>query len=129
VRRRASVRENLALVVAGMIGLALAIIADQRGMPQKWHAAIVGTVVPFAVVILSYRRRWTYWSFWASWSICLALHSLIIWILFQYVLSGVQHLGTVFWFPVALIEVFVLIVAIKRVEDKLTGRREVVRLS
>ena len=117
------------MILGAVVALALATIADRRGMPQKWHAAIVGTVVPFGVVVLSYRLRWRRWSFWASLAICLIVHTLAIWTIFQYALWDVHTLGTLVWTPVAFVEMFVLLVALKRIEDLLTGKRERVTLS
>jgi hypothetical protein len=56
-------------------------------------------------------------------AICLAVHSLTIWILFQYVLMNVRTLGLLLWLPVAFIETFALFVVVKQVEEKLTGKR------
>jgi ABC-type iron transport system FetAB permease component len=128
-RKRLLSRENIGILIGLVISLVLAVIADRRGMPHKWHAAIFGTTVPFGVVVLSYPLRWSRWSFWVSLGICLIVHTLAMWIIFQHILSNIQNLGILLWLPVAFIEMFVLLVAVKRVEEKLTGKRETVRLS
>jgi hypothetical protein len=128
-KKRSSVRENLGILAIAIVGLGLAIVSDRFGMPQKWHAAVLGTVVPFGVAIMSLRGRWSRWTFWEALTGCLVVHLLLIWVFFQYALANVLRLGTVYWFPVALVAVFVLLVAVKRVEEKLTGKRERYKLS
>lgn len=126
---RRSSRDNLGIFVMLLCLLALVIPADRMGMPQKWHAAILGTVAPFGVAILLYRLRWSKWSFWAALIISLVIHVAAMYVFFQYVLSNVRTFGWLWWTPVAFVETFILIVAIKRVEEKLTGKREIVTLS
>jgi ABC-type iron transport system FetAB permease component len=123
-KKRVLTRENFGILVMALLALALATITDRRGMPHKWHAAILGTVIPFGVVVLSYPLRWSRWSFWVSLGICLIVHTLAIWIVFQHILSNIQNLGILLWLPIAFIEMFVLLVAVKRVEEKLTGKPE-----
>jgi hypothetical protein len=126
---RSSTRENIGVFVAVLIALAFATMTDRIGMPHKWHVAILVTIAPFAVVVLSYRLRWSRWSFWMSLTLCLTVHIVAIWVFFQYVLINVRNLGMLLWFPVVFVEMFVLLVAVKRVEEKLTGKREKVKLS
>lgn len=123
-RKRLLRRENLALLIGVAIALALATFMDRRGMPHKWHTAILGTVVPFGVVIVTFPLRWKRWSFWAALAICLAVHTILIWIFFQYVLSNVRTFGLLLWFPVPFVEMFVLFVAVKRVEEKIMGKNK-----
>jgi hypothetical protein len=112
-----------------VVGLGLAVVSDRNGMPQKWHAAISGTVVPFGVAVMALRGRWSKWTFWEALTGCLVVHLFVIWVFFQYVLANILLLGTMYWFPVAFVEVFVLIVAVKKVEEQLTGKRETYKLS
>ena len=98
-------------------------------MSQKWHAAIVGSITSFSVVILSYRLRWSRWSFWAAIAICLTIHSFAVWVVFRYALMNVQIIGILAWSPIALVEMFLLLLAVKVVEERLTGRHEIVKLS
>ncbi len=128
-KSRSSRRENIGLLVGVCLTLIAAVIMDDRGMPQKWHAAIFGTTLPFVFVILIYHPAWLRrWSFWASVAICLALHLVGIWIFFQYVLKNVQQLGWGLWLPAAAVEAIVLLVAIKKIEEKLMGKHEVIEL-
>jgi hypothetical protein len=113
------------LVIALIIGE----VMDRNGMPQKWHAAIVGSLLPFAVAIISYRRWWLRWSFWASLTICAVIHVIAVWFLFQYVFANIKNMGIVVWAPIAFVETFVLLVAVKKVAEQMTGRHESVRLS
>ena len=102
---------------------------DRRGMPQKWHAAIIGTIFPFIFVVFSYPSTWLRRrSFWTAVGICLAIHLVGIWLLFQYVLARVQHFGTLFWLPVAFVEAVVLLIVVRKVENRLTGKNEMVDL-
>src|ERR1700740_3287887 len=123
-KRRIIRRDNIGLASGALAAVGLAIITDNRGMPHKWHTAIFGTVLPFLLVILTYPLRWRRWSFWASLAICLAVHSVLIWLFFQYALANVRTLGLLFWLPIAFVEMFVLFVAVKKVEEKLTGKKE-----
>jgi hypothetical protein len=128
-KHRLFTKENgfVALLVA--FALVLALAADRRGMPQKWHAAIVGTVTPFGVCVYSVRVAWTRWSFWVALSILFAVHLFAIWIFYEYVLLNVKILGTIYSFPVAFVEAFVLLFAVKILEEKLTGKREYYKLT
>jgi threonine/homoserine efflux transporter RhtA len=127
--KRSSLREYLGILVMLLIALGLATLSDREGMPQKWHAAILGTVVPFGVAVMSLRRRWARRTFWTALLMCLAVHILLMWIFFERVLSNIQNFGTIYWFPVAFVETFVLLLVVKRVEEKLTGTRETYKLS
>ncbi len=121
--------ERAGTAAALILALALAVVFDNRGMPQKWHTAIFGTVVPFMTVIMILRWRWPDWSTWVSVAICLAFHSVAIWAFFRYVILGAYGPGMLLWYPVALVEVFVLIAVVKPVAELLTGRKEIWYLS
>jgi ABC-type iron transport system FetAB permease component len=112
-RKRLLSRENIGIFCGLVISLVLAIIADRRGMPHKWYTAIFGTTVPFGVVILSYPLRWKRSSFWAALTICLVIHTVAIWAFFEDVLSNTQTFGLLLWLPVAFIETFVLLAAVR----------------
>ena len=123
-RKRLFSRENIAYFAMGVVTLALAIIADNRGMPHKWHTAIFGTVVPFTCIVISLPSRWRQWSFWVALTICLAVHIIAMWFFFQYVLVSAQGIGLLLWFPIAVIELVVLLVAVKRIAERLDGKKE-----
>jgi hypothetical protein len=126
---RSSTSDNIIFLIASVFAIATAEMMDQRGMPQKWHAAIVGTLLPFAIVIMNYRRWWLRWFFWASLAICFFIHIIFISIFFQYAIANVQSLGILAWTPIAFVETFVVIVAVKKLAEKIAGKRESVRLS
>ena len=127
IRNRASVRNWAVTLIAALLTFALLAGADNRGIPKKWVTAVMGTLVPFSYVVYACRRQLRH-SFWMSLSICLAIHSLAIWAIFQYVLVDFQNVSIWLWFPVMLIETFVLLVAVKRIEEKYASHHETNRI-
>jgi hypothetical protein len=129
IRHRSLIQENLGLLIGVSVKIVAAIIMDGKGMAQKWHAAILGTTVPFVSVVLSYPSAWPRrWSFWTSVAICMTLHLIGIWIFFQYGLINVSRLGWGLWLPIAAVEAVALLVVVKKIEETLTGNHEVVEL-
>jgi hypothetical protein len=61
-------------------------------------------------------------------AICLTLHSVVIWVFFEYALSDVQTFSIWIWFPVMFIEAFALLIIVKRIEEKFTGQHEKMKL-
>jgi hypothetical protein len=120
--KRSSFAENVLILCGAVIAIAAVTVADRHGAPQRWHAAVTGTVVPFLVIVWIYRMRWPRWTFWASLTTCLAVHVIAIYIFFAYVLRNVKSLALLLWFPVMFIEVFVLLVVVQRLDDKFGGR-------
>jgi hypothetical protein len=45
------------------------------------------------------------------------------------VLLNIRHIATLTWAPVAFVETFALLVAVVKVEEKLSGKRERIMLS
>src|SRR5207245_4091788 len=129
IRRRTSLWENTFVILVAALGFAAVVMADTRGMPRKWHAAIFGTLIPFGFVIYANRRRLLRWSFWASLVVCFGLHFTAIWIFFQFVLINIQTVSIWLWFPVAFAEAWLLLIVVKRIEEKFTGQRETIRLT
>jgi hypothetical protein len=121
IRRRWSIAETLFLAVIGTSVFLMAGWADSKGLPLKWVTALVGTIVPFAVMVFTLREGAVRWSFWAAVCVCLFVHLLVIWIVFQYVLASIRSLSPLFWLPVMLLEMFVLLITVSRVENMLTG--------
>jgi hypothetical protein len=126
---RSSTRENILILLSVVLALVLVEVSDRQGIPQKWHAAIVGTIIPFMAVVARYRLRWRQWYFWISLGICFLIHTIAIWIVFKYVLWNVRGLGILLWAPIAFVEMFVLLIAVRRLEQLLTGKTELVNLS
>ena len=127
IKRQRSVWEYALLSLTAITVFALAVAAHDRGIAQKWVTAVFGTAFPFAFVTYL-RRESLRRSFWLSLAICLAVHCITIALVFRYVLIDFQTFSPLLWYPVMIVEVFVLLIAVKRIEDKLTGTHEVVRL-
>jgi hypothetical protein len=56
------------------------------------------------------------------------VHAVAIWIFLDYVLWNLDRVGTIFAVIPAFVECFVLLIAVKRIEERLTGKHEVVNL-
>lgn len=128
-KNRASLWEYALLLLIGVFTFMLASDFHSRGIPQKWATAMMGTIITFGFVIYACRRMFNRWAFWAAIGICLGAHILAMWVFFQYVLSGVERFSILFWYPIMLVEAFGLLIAVKRIHDKLTGKRETIKLS
>jgi len=126
-RRRASFFENSILVLVGVTVFYLAGLAHDRGIAQKWVTALFATVAPFSMVIYA-RRKTLSWSFGMALLICLVIHILAIWAIFEYVLASFSRFSPLFWLPIMLVELFGLIIVSRRIERAFTGRRDVVKL-
>jgi hypothetical protein len=130
IKRRVSLRGWGITLFGAVMAFGLAWAADEKGIPKKWVTAVLATIFPFAFALYVRRhdgpRRS---SFWGSIAICLGVHAAVVAMFFHYVLADVQTFSIWFWFPVMVGEMFGLIVAVKRIEEKITGRRETVKLS
>lgn len=117
-------------IFGAVMAFTLAWAADEKGIPKKWVTAVMATVFPFAFVVYARRhhglRRW---SFWSAVIICLAVHCAVVGMVFRYALANVQTFSIWFWFPIMVAEMFVLLIVVKRIEEKITGRQETVKLS
>jgi hypothetical protein len=121
IKRNRSIREGVFLLVAGIFAYMVIAYVDSRGLDRKWATAVFGTIVPFGFVIYMHRQRLRRRSFWASVFACLVIHSTAIWVFFQYTLAAFRSLSPLLWYPVMLVEMFGLLIAVKRIEEKLTG--------
>jgi hypothetical protein len=128
IRKRASYWETGLLVLIGVFAFVLAGNLHDKGVPQKWGAAVLGTLIPFGFVIYAFRERLFRQSFWGAFSFCLLAHLLVLWAFFEYVLSNTERLSVLLWLPVMLVEVFLLLILVKRIEEKLTGERYTIKL-
>ena len=122
INRRSSLIENILIWGLAFLCLGLAIKMDRVGMPQKWHAAIVGTAVSFGGVVLVYRTKWSQWHFWAAIAVCFVVHLLVISIVFDKVLASVEVLGILLWSPIAFAEGIFLLGIVPMVQRKFTSR-------
>lgn len=68
------------------------------------------------------------WAFWVAVGICLTAHSIIVWIVFEYVFHGLDRVSILLWLPVALAETVALLIVVKRIHDALSGNREDIRI-
>jgi hypothetical protein len=125
---RASFMEYAVLLLVGALSFLLARNLHERGIPLKWATAIMGTVVIFAFVIYVCGNLLTRWAFWVAVAICFLVHIVVTWMFFQLFLSGFERFSILCFYPLMLIEVFVLLVAVKRIHDKLTGNHETLEL-
>jgi hypothetical protein len=130
--------ENIVTGIAGAAAVGIAFALDNRGLPQKWHAAIMWTFTAFLLYILlsrhgrfvgvrvDYAHRklsrdgWRRWRFWVISIIVMALHLLFIYLLFAVVLARVRVLGMIYVYPLALAEGVVLTGLVARIERATT---------
>jgi hypothetical protein len=124
IKRRASARENIGVLVAGLLFLAALVLADRAGMPRKWHTAIYATAGPFGTVIVFSPSYWRRWTFWLTIAVCLAVHALAIYALFEHVFPANAYPGILIWTPIAFVETFAVLVAVLRVERRLKHKKE-----
>jgi hypothetical protein len=123
IKRGRAIRESIWLLAVVVFCLIATFYTEKWGLDRKWVTALLGTVVPFGFVTYVNRRRLARWSFWISLFVCLAIHLLAVWAVFQYVLSGFRTFSPLLWYPVMLLEMFALLIVEKRLEEKLTGER------
>jgi hypothetical protein len=128
-KRRTSFKEYALLLWIGLFAYVLASDLHDRGLPHKWATATLGTIGTFGFVIWACRQMWNRWAFWAAIGVCLGVHTVVIWVFFQYILHGVDRFSILFWYPIMLGEVVALLIAVKRIHDKLTSKRETIKLS
>jgi hypothetical protein len=128
-RKRSAFWENGLILLGALVALVIVRIADKSGMPKRWHAAVLGTIVPFLTVVWFYRARWSRWSLWAALTVCLLIHLSATWILFQFIMANVQNIGLLLWFPVAFVESFALLLVVTAVENLFLGKRGNIKVS
>ena len=116
------------LVLIGLFSFFLAGDLHRHGVASRWGTAISGTLLTFGVVAYAFRTHFLRLSFWISFLLCLAIHSVMLGLIFRYVLSGIDRFSPLFWLPFVLIETLILLIAIKRIEERITGKHEIIRL-
>ena len=112
--------ENVYAVVVALLGLAGALMADRFGLPQKWHAAIVGTLVAFGGCAWVYRSRWSIVEFWLALGTCFMIHLIGIWLVFAELLSEAKTFGILIWAPVAFVEGIFLLGLVPALQRKIS---------
>ena len=118
--------EAALLILTAIFSFFLAGELHHRGIAPKWGTAIVGTLLTFAFVFYAFRSHLLRWSFWISFLLCAAIHAGLMWFIFEYVLASFTHLSPLLWFPFILIEILVLMVVVKRIEERITGKHEII---
>jgi 1,4-dihydroxy-2-naphthoate octaprenyltransferase len=111
--------ENVYVAILSLFGLAVAVITDHAGMPQKWHAAIVGTLVAFSGCAWVFRSRWSKPEFWLALGTCFVLHLFGIWFVFAQLLSEAKNFGILIWAPVAFVEAVFLLGLVPALQRKI----------
>jgi peptidoglycan/LPS O-acetylase OafA/YrhL len=129
IRRRSSFWQNVLVILIGVLTFFLAIEADNKGIQLKWVTALLVTIIPFGMVLYGYRALLRKWSFWAAVVMCLAVHSIAIWILFGYVFMAFQRVSILLWYPFMMAEVFVLVVLVAKINNLLAGQNERIRFN
>jgi len=112
------------MLLVAVVAFLLASDLHNRGIHQKWGTAIIGTIITFGFVVYACRQMLSRWAFWVALGICFGAHVIMVWVFFQFLLSSFERFSILLWYPIILVEVFVLLIAVKRIHDKLTGRRE-----
>jgi uncharacterized membrane protein YccC len=102
--------------------LAAVIMTASAGMPQKWHAAILGALVPFAAVVSIKRSSWLRSTFWTTLAACFVVNLLLLWVFFEIILRNVTTFGWIWWVPVAFVESVVLLHFQPKLERKLRAQ-------
>ena len=123
VKEQGSSGENIGLIVMIAVGFIAVLIANHFGLSQKWHAAVVGTAVPFGVVTIMYRKKWFCTEFWVSLVALFLVHAVLIWTIFAVLLQNVRTVGILLWIPVTFFETFVLLGLVSRLEQTLRNIR------
>ena len=138
IARRSERIETILCWIGGAAAVAAAIVLDNRGLPQKWHAAIMWTFTTFLLYLLlsrhgrfigirvdyahrkQSRNGWLRWRFWGISIVAMALHVSFIYLLFAIVLARVRVLGMIYVYPLGFVEGVVLTGLVARIERAIT---------
>jgi hypothetical protein len=113
-------------VLIAIFSFILAGDLHHNGIAPKWGTAIAGTITTFGVVVYLFRSHFGRLAFWFSFLTCFLVHVGLMWIIFRFALEGFTHFSPLLWYPFMLIEILVLMVVIKRIEEKITGKHEII---
>src|SRR5581483_6860996 len=119
VRHSASLSDNALEWIGVILGLTAIMVFDKRGMPQKWHAAVMWTLCTFGPFLVISRRRWRFWNFWTAWAICLGFHVCAMCVIFARIFARIEVLGMLYVVPLGFLEFIFLLPIIPKVERKL----------
>jgi hypothetical protein len=112
--------ENVYVGIVALLGLAIAVVTDRAGMPQKWHAAIVGTTVAFGGSAWVFRHRWSQRQFWIALGTCFVIHMFGIWMIFGQLLKDAKTFGILIWAPAAFVEGVFLLAFVPALQRKIS---------
>jgi hypothetical protein len=102
--------------------------ARSLGIPEKWATALMGSLLTFGGVLYAFRTHLKRWSFWLSFLIAVAAHVAATFVLMSYIFRGVQRISIFLWYPGAFAEAILLLIVVKRIEEKFTGKHEIIKL-
>jgi hypothetical protein len=68
------------------------------------------------------------WPFWVAVPLCLVVHTVAVWVFFEYVLIDFQSVSIWLSLPAMCLETAVLLIAVKGLEENFAGQRETMRL-
>jgi len=125
-RKRNRLWDVAIFIVTVIFSFFLAGDLHQHGIAQKWGTPIVGTLLTFGMVIYAFRSHLIRGSFWISLLPCIGLHAGLMWFIFGYLLSDHSRFPPLLWLPFILVEIVVLLVLVKRIEESITGKHEVI---
>jgi len=121
LKQRYALNENWIVALLALAALVTAMIMDSRGLPQKWHAAILWTVTTFGALVLLLRRKWALIPFWGALAICFLMHLLLMWVIFSQLLAESKKVGMLYAVPFAFIETLFLQLLLPALERQLFG--------
>jgi hypothetical protein len=113
---------------SGVLAFFFCLVFKCRDIAEKWVTATIGSIATFSFVIYAFRTHLLRWSFWVSLAICLSIHSVLVWIFFCYALKDIRRFSIWLWLPILFAEVFVLLILVKRIVEKFTGKHETMTL-
>jgi hypothetical protein len=120
VKKKATLRWTAFLVLFSLFTYFLVSGFADRGIAQKWATATLATLMIFAAVIYFARPRVGRWTFWTALSICFLGHAFLVWFVFDRILKRTTRFSILFWYPVILVEVVMLLIFENRIEKLLS---------
>jgi hypothetical protein len=97
-------------------------------IPEKWATALMGSLLTFGGVLYAFRTHVKRWSFWLSFLIAVAAHVAATFVLVNYVFRDVQRISILLWYPGAIAEAILFLIVVKRIEEKFTGKHEIIKV-
>jgi len=107
-------------VITVSVTLGAALVAVMTGAPDKWLTAIFITVVSFGGMISFYRTRWPFRRFWEIMAVALAVHLVLIWLVFGMLLRQRADVSPVVCLPAIVLECFIIYHVVRFLENKMS---------